>query len=234
MDTLNSFARTSILKDWKIWICSLMYLSIGTTGYAVTFFMPTILLEFGWLATEAQIRTIPVYAVSAVVMLTVAYLSDKYCHRYGFVMLGCVIATIGYAILLSQGGLSRDTKFAAIFLVAIGGYISTPMGLAWLSNNVSGHWKRAISSGAQVMLGNISGIVGTNIFLASEAPKYHTGYGVALALIWVGAICATFFFLGLLRENKKREAGLRDYRLNLPEEEVKNMGDDHPTFRFTL
>lgn len=234
MDTLNPYARGLILKDWKIWLCSLIYMSIGTTGYAVTFFMPTILLEFGWLATEAQIRTIPVYAVSAAAMLLVAYLSDRYRHRYGFVIVGCVIATIGYVMLLCQRDLSRDTKFAAIFLVAMGGYISTPMALAWLSNNVSGHWKRAISSGIQVTLGNIAGIIGANIFVGSEAPRYHTGYGTALALIWVGALGATVFYVGLLLENRRRDAGKRDYRLSRPDEEVKNMGDHHPKFRFTL
>lgn len=233
MDTLNKRSYKLIFSDWKIWAGSLIYMGIGTTGYATTFFMPTILLEFGWKAEEAQIRTIPVYVVSAAGMLIVAYLSDKCRHRYGFIMFGCLVATVGYVILLNQAGLSRDVKFAAVFLIALGGYTSTPIALAWLANNVSGHWKRSFSSGIQVTLGNFAGIIGTNIFLQNESPRYFTGYGVALGMLWLGGIASTIFFLGLLRENKKRASGERDNRLNRSEEEVNNMGDHHPSFRFT-
>ncbi|ORY59184.1 major facilitator superfamily domain-containing protein [Pseudomassariella vexata] len=233
MDTLNRFAYKLIFSDWKIWLGSIMYMGIGTTGYATTFFMPTILLEFGWKEEEAQIRTMPVYAVSAAGMLIVAYLSDKLRHRYSFVMLGCFVSTAGYIMLLNQHNLSRDTKFAAVFLVCLGGYANNSMVLTWLANNVSGHWKRAFSSGIQITLGNIAGLIGTNIFLSSEAPRYPTGYGTALGMLWLGGISATALFIGILLENRKRDLGKRGYRLHQTEEEVKNMGDYHPSFRFT-
>lgn len=237
MDTLNPFAYGLILRDWKIWLSSLVYMGIGTSGYALTFFMPTILLEFGWTAEMAQIYTIPVYAFAAAGMLLAAYLSDRLRHRYGFILGGAIISTVGYIMLLEQqagGGLSRQGKYAAVFLVALGGYTGTPMALAWLANNVSGHWKRAFSSGIQVTLGNMAGIIGSNIFVQTEAPYYKTGYGTALAMTWVGVCAATVLFVGLLVENRKRERGDRDDRLVCPEEEVGNMGDWHPSFRFTL
>ncbi|KAK8041695.1 major facilitator superfamily domain-containing protein [Apiospora rasikravindrae] len=204
MDTLNRQAVRLILRDYKIWLGSLVYMGVGVTGYATTFFMPTILLEFGWLAVDAQARTIPVYLVSAAGMLP------------------------------RRAGLGRDAKFAAVFLVSLGGYLATPIALAWLANNLSGHWKRAFGSGTQVMLGNIAGIVASNIFLNSEAPRYPTGYGVALGMTWLGALATAVLALGLWLENRKRDRGGRDDRLLLPEDEVHNLGDDHPSFRFTL
>lgn len=234
MDTLNGFAYRRIFRDWKIWLAALMYMGIGTTGYAGTFFMPTILLEFGWVAKEAQVQTIPVYVLSAGVMIISAWLSDRTRHRYSFVVAGACISTIGYAMLLEQTGHSRDYKFAAVFLINAGGYIATPICLAWLQNNLSGHWKRAFGSGIQVMLGNVAGIIGANIFLTNESPLYKTGYGTALGMMWVGTLAATAMFVLMWRENRKRAAGERDGRLNLPEEDRKNMGDWHPSFRFTL
>lgn len=38
---------------------------------------------------------------------------------------------------------------------------------------------------------------------------------------------------GLWWENRQRTAGKRDWRLQLPEDEVTNLGDDYPHFRFT-
>jgi sugar phosphate permease len=233
MDTLDKYAYRRIFTDWKIWAASLVYMGVGVTGYSLVFFMPTILVEFGWKAREAQVHSIPIYAVTAFVMVLVGWLSDRVRCRYPFIMLGCAFATVGYGVLLRQEGLSREVKYGALFFASIGGYIATPMALAWLANNVSGHWKRAFSAGIQVTVGNIIGIVASNIFVDREAPRYPTGYGIALGFTWLGAIAATALFIGLRRENKKRDAGDRDHRLSGPRDEVENMGDYHPSFRFT-
>lgn len=209
-------------------------MGIGTTGYATTFFMPTVLLEFGWAAQSAQWHTVPVYVVACGGMLITSWLSDRLRHRYGFILGGAVIATVGYVILLDQVGLSRDVKYAAVFLVTLGCYIGMPVALVWVANNMSGQWKRSFGSSIQVMLGNIAGIIGANIFLTSESPRYPTGYGTAFGLLWMGVLAATAMFVLMWRENKKRAAGERDDRLNRPQEEVDNMGDYHPSFRFTL
>jgi drug/metabolite transporter superfamily protein YnfA len=209
-------------------------MGVSVAGLSGTFFLPSILKEFGWTAREAQIRTIPVYVFAAGTMLTGAWLSDRLKHRFGFILAGGIMTTIGYAMLLSQEGKSRDYKFGAVFLVFGGAYMVTPMCLAWLQNNLSGHWKRAFGASIQVMIGNVAGIIGGNIFLLEESPLYVTGYSVSLTFMWLGVGCATAMFALMWRENKKRDSGGRDYLLELPEEQRKNLGDGHPSFRFTL
>ena len=234
MDTLNKFAYRRILRDWKIWLSATIYMGVGVAGYSGVFFLPTILNEFGWEAQEAQVRTIPVYVFSAGMMLLGAWASDRLKHRYGFIVFGASLTTVGYGMLLNQEGHSRDFKFAAVFLVFGGAYMITPMALAWMQNNLSGHWKRAFGSSIQVTIGNLAGIIGSNVFLQNEAPHYTTGYSVALATMWLAVGCASAMFFFMWRENKKRAAGERDDRLSLPEEDRNNMGDWHPSFRFTL
>lgn len=167
-------------------------------------------------------------------MLGCAWLSDRLKQRYIFIMIGIVIATIGYGMLLNEANLSREAKYTAVFLICLGVYIGIPISLAWLANNLSGHWKRAFGTGFQIMIGNIAGVVAANIFLADEAPRYQTGYGTSFALMWMGALAATAMWALMRRENQKRDAGERNERLSRPEEELKNMGDYHPAFRFTL
>ncbi|KAK4125794.1 MFS general substrate transporter [Parathielavia appendiculata] len=234
MDTLNKFAFTRIVRDCKIWLAAFMYMGISVAGLSGTFFLPTILLEFQWKAQEAQVRTIPVYVFAAGMMILGAWASDRLKHRFSFIMGGASMSTIGYAMLLAQEGKSRDYKFAAVFLVFGGAYMITPMCLGWLQNNLSGHWKRSFGASAQVMIGNLAGIMGAFIFIKSEAPTYKTGYGVALGMMWFGALCATAMAGLMLRENRKRARGERDDRLALPEEDRTNMGDWHPSFKFTL
>jgi hypothetical protein len=77
----------------------------------------------------------------------------------------------------------------------------------------------------------VGGIIASNVFFASEAPLYRTGYGVGFGLLGVSAAACTLLFFGVRRENRKRDRGDRDYRLARPD--AHNLGDDHPHWRFT-
>lgn len=209
-----------------------MYLAIVNTGYSVTFFAPTILKELGWTSLRAQVLTIPVYSVAFIATLTVAVFTDRIRHRYGFAMFGILLATIGYAILLAQKNLPVGSRYLALFFISSGANITQPVVLVWLNNNMGGHYKRSIAAAMQVGFGNCGGIIASNIYITAEAPTYPVGFGVSLALIWVCGLACTTFLFGLRRENKKRDRGERDDRYNLPQEELENLGDDHPAFRF--
>lgn len=204
---------------------------ITNTPFLAQFFIPTIIQQLGYTAQEAQARSIPIFVVAAALCLTTAYLTDRLRHRYAFTMVGVVVATIGYILLLSQRQISVGVRYFALFLVVSGGYITQPVTLAWLSNNVSGHYKRSVASAMQVGFGNCGGIVASNVFLQAELPLYRTGYGTSVGLVWLCGIACTVMFFGVKYENRKRERGARDWRLQEPD--VDNMGDDHPAWRFT-
>lgn len=78
-----------------------MYLGALNTGYATSFFTPSILRDMGWTSLMAQVMSIPIYVVAAIMTPCTAILSDRLKHRFGFVLLGCSIATVGYVILLA-------------------------------------------------------------------------------------------------------------------------------------
>jgi hypothetical protein len=211
----------------------LMYFGIVNTGYAVSFFTPTILNQLGWTAVRAQVMSIPIYCVATVIALSAAYTSDRLRHRYLFTLAGCLIATMGYVILLCQASVPVGARYFAVFAITGGGYLTQPILMGWLSNNMAGHYKQSIASAMQIGFGNCGGLVASNIFFKEEAPRYTTGYGVSLGMTWIcGAACALFLTY-LVRENRIRDAGRRDWRLELPQDEVENLGDDHPAFRFT-
>ncbi|GIK04455.1 hypothetical protein Aspvir_008538 [Aspergillus viridinutans] len=211
----------------------LMYFGIVNTGYAVSFFTPTILNQLGWTAVRAQVMSIPVYCVATVIALSAAYASDRLRHRYLFTLAGCLIATMGYVILLCQASVPIGARYFAVFAITGGGYLTQPILMGWLSNNMAGHYKQSIASAMQIGFGNCGGLVASNIFFKEEAPRYTTRYGVSLGMTWIcGAACALFLTY-LVRENRLRDAGRREWRLELPQEEVENLGDDHPAFRFT-
>ncbi|EEH04161.1 conserved hypothetical protein [Histoplasma capsulatum G186AR] len=233
MDRLDRQSLQIIIKDWKIYTGALIYLTINTCGYSTALFNPTILKQFGYNASQSQVHSIPIWGTSAAVIILVGYLSDRIRHRWGFVIFGCFFSSIGYILLLNQNHSSLRVKYMALFIVNIGVYIAHPVTIVWLSNNLAGHYKRAFGSAFQISFGNIGGIVASNLFLPNGAPLFKAGYGSALALTVVCALLSTVFMLALDRENKMRDAGRRDYRFNLCQAELENLGDDHPDFRFT-
>ena len=103
----------------------------------------------------------------------------------------------------------------------------------WLSNNMGGHYKRAFSVAAQIGLGSAGGIVPIMLYVQDDAPEYTRGFSASLGLMCLAAVVMMLTEAGLWWENSQRRAGKRDWRLELPEDEVGNLGDDHPSFRFT-
>jgi MFS family permease len=123
-----------------------MYLGIVTTSYSGSFFTPTILKQLGWTSIHAQVMSIPIFIFATVCALTCAVISDRIHHRFGFIIGGCLLATIGYVILLNMHRVAVGVRYFALFTVVGGGYIAQPVTLVWLNNNVSGHYKRSVSS----------------------------------------------------------------------------------------
>jgi cyanate permease len=101
----------------------LMYMGIVNTGYATSFFIPTVTEQLGFTAQASQVRSIPVFMVAAVLSLTTAWTADRVKHRYTFTMLGVAVATTGYVILPCQGSVSTGVKYFACFLITGGGYM---------------------------------------------------------------------------------------------------------------
>ncbi|KAA8571571.1 hypothetical protein EYC84_001569 [Monilinia fructicola] len=248
LNTLNKRSLKRILSDWKIYVGIFMYMGVVNTGYATSFFIPTIIQEMGYTAISSQVRSIPIFCVAAATSLVIAYLTDHLQHRFGFTIAGVGIGTVGYIILLCQSHVTTGVKYMACFFITTGGYMTQPVTWTWVANNMAGHYKRSISTAAQIGIGNIGGIIASNIFITNQAPRYPVGYGVSLGmLLMCGAMCTAFFF-GLKRENGIRDRGGRDYRFREDEErkrrnrarsdgeqeEEGNWGDDWPGFRFVL
>ncbi|KAF4472259.1 transporter [Fusarium albosuccineum] len=233
MNHWNKSTAKRVFGDVKIWLGALMYLGIVTTTYSTSFFTPTILRQLGWTALRAQVMSIPIYIAAAVVTLTGAVFSDRLRHRFGFILLGCALTTLGYGVLLAGAHVPAGACYMALYFVTCGCWLAQPITVVWLNNNLGGHYKRGIGAAIQLSIGNCSGFVASNIFISSQQPRYPLGFGVGLGFVWLCVFAACAFDMWIQRENKLRDAGKRDHRLDLFQGELDNLGDDHPSFRFT-
>ena len=209
------------------------YFGADNTASAIVAFQPTILRQLGYTSSQAQVHTIPVYMVGLVFSITCGYFSDRLSHRYSFCMFGVVLAAVGWAIELAQAG-TPAVRYFGIYCCTTGAYIMMPVLVVWLINNLGSGYKRAIGSAFQLGGGNCAALVASNVFISTQAPRYPVGFGVGFALNIFAGVCCTILYVGLKRENLRRDKGERDDKLGLPKEELESLGDDHPTFRYTL
>ena len=124
----------------------------------------------GFSNTEANLLTVPVQAVGGCTFIVVAWFSDKYQMRSPFIVMGMSLNLIGrshwgqhhwYAehpgyILLATipavGG-----RYFALFVVAMGLYITPGLNVTWIGNNTQGHFKRSTAVGLNQLIGNSAG-----------------------------------------------------------------------------
>ena len=80
-----------------------------------------------------------------------------------------------------------------------------------------------------------SRLIVQDIFLQSEAPSYPTGYGVAMGVSVLGITSATIIMLTFRYNNRQRERlSEEDVRDKYPDDQLAELGDRSPLYRYTL
>jgi hypothetical protein len=180
--------------------------------------------------------TIPIYVTACLFVITTALWADKLKQRAPFVIYPYSLCAIGFIILMA---LPKDkwpgARYGILFPIAVGLYTPLCVVVAWNANNLAGSWKRAIGMGLQITLGNLGGAVGSNIYLKRESPNYWTGYTVSLVILVAAIISGVLLRIFLRRVNISRERVSQD-EVNAMHtvQELAEMGDKSPLFRYTL
>ena len=217
----------------------MMFFIVATGTYALSFGLPTTINLLGYTAADAQLLTVPVYFFGCIVCVVTATFSDRIRMRSPFILIPYFVGLIGIIICLTVSPKDRPgVIYVAMFLVCAGLFPCTPCIVAWLSNNLAGQWKRAVGMALEFTLGNlIGGVVGSNIFLSREAPKYQTAYHIEVSFYSTGVVLCLIQIAWLVHENRKRMNQVQglsseNERAAL-DAENKDLGDKNPLFRYT-
>ncbi|RDW58152.1 hypothetical protein BP6252_13563 [Coleophoma cylindrospora] len=227
-------------KDRKTYLMMMLFWWGGSVPtYSLSYTLPTMVKNLGYTAIRAQALTTPPWIFATIVCVSVGVISDKYQRRYLSIMGSYTLGLIGIIILwitVHHKHLSGVSYFA-IFLAAAGYSAQAPIVGAWTSVNVLNPSKRAAAIGLLMLLGSVGGgSIGSNIYIASEAPTYPLGFGFSVGATVLGAmIPATVHWVLLRRENRRRDlVSEEETKARYSNEELAEMGEDSPLFRFTL
>jgi hypothetical protein len=148
-----------------------------------------------------------------------------------------IIVTVAYAIILSLNGAleaKRGVAYFAVVLAVVGIYPIQAAAASWNANNVAPSSRRAIAIALMNCVGNVGGIVGSFMYIEKESPKYHTGFGLSLALGGVGLFVALFLEWSYKTGNAKKARLADEARVNYTEDQLFDLGDRSPLFKYVL
>lgn len=166
------------------------------------YFLSPIVATYGYGPTMSQLLTVPPWICALIFSMLVAVVSDRLRHRFGFVVLGHVVALAGGITLFRLHGNSH-AQYAAIFLYLMGTVCCVPLVIGWNVMNLRGHTKRAVGTAWQICVGNMAGFISAWSFPEEDAPQYQLGFSLGIGFLAASFTMSIVYFVMCWMENRK-------------------------------
>ncbi|RFU35018.1 hypothetical protein B7463_g1284, partial [Scytalidium lignicola] len=200
---------TSTLSDWRIYPHLLMTICALAPSGVFWSYAPTLVHSFGYPALKSNALVSVGGWVLLVTNVSAGWIADRV-KRRGPVVLGFVIIWWAFALgnlILAVTNSTNKTGRYALLTLAIGfGSPWHAVNGSWLALNARSPGERSIRMAMFIMSANCSGIVGSQLFQAKDAPKYHTGWTVIVCLISTAIIFVSFNIIQYWISNKRIDA----------------------------
>jgi MFS family permease len=207
--SLNWETAKATILDGRLWVHYIIYFGISAPFSSLSLFTPTITAGLGYENLQAQLMTVPPYAVAYVISIITAWSSDYFNAR---ALHSAVLSTIGAVGFLASALLPAEAyhaRYGCLIVAASGAFSCIPPLLGWLSSNMHSTAAAGLAIALNVSWGAPGQIVGVWIYKADEKERgYPTGHWVnfgMLVMVAVGCVGLRFYYQ--LRNKKMQRLG---------------------------
>ncbi|KAL1721788.1 major facilitator superfamily domain-containing protein [Schizophyllum commune] len=196
------------VTDVRTWLIVLLTLVTAIPNGGLSNFSNLIIKNFGYTSKQALILSTPSGVAQIVFTILCGWYSDKKKERMLPVVISVIPTIIGAAILV---GLNKsDEKGALLFGIYLTGTYGSALAAIYSYNasNTSGHTKKSTVNAMTLFSFSAGNIIGTEIFLAKDAPDYIPGKIAILVLLSGSLVIALTIRAINLRMNTRREEAL--------------------------
>ncbi|KAL3441237.1 major facilitator superfamily domain-containing protein [Aspergillus insuetus] len=202
-----------VLFDWRLYAHYLVYFGISAPFSSLSLFTPAITSGLGYTSLNAQLMTVPPWAVAYVVTTVVAWSADHFnsrgLHSAAFAFIGAM-GFLASAVLPADAYLHR---YGCLIVATSGSFACIPPLLGWLSSNIRSTAGTGLAIALNVSFGAPGQIVGVWIYKSNEAARgYPTGHwtnAALLMLVTVGCILLRLYYGWMNRTGKSGAGGER-------------------------
>jgi sugar phosphate permease len=198
------------LTDYRLYAHYAIYFGISTPFSSLSLFTPSITAGLNYSGLQAQLMTVPPYAVAYAVTLLVSWSADHFNAR---AFHSAALATIGAAGFLASAVLpptAYTQRYGCLIVAASGAFSCIPPLLGWLSSNLHSTGAAGLAIALNISFGAPGQIAGVWIYKAEEKGRgYPTGHWTNAGLLFfvaVGCVVLNLYYRGLNRRSL-REGG---------------------------
>ncbi|KAH6679971.1 major facilitator superfamily domain-containing protein [Plectosphaerella plurivora] len=200
---LNWNDAKETLLTFRLWVHYFTYLCLGVGVSSLSLFAPTIVQGLGYRDLQAQLFTVPPYAVAYVVTLGAGILSDKKKMR-GLIAGTCFsVGAIAFIIQATLPGEQFAVRYGFLCIATAGVFAGLPALCAWVSDNVRNTTAGSLASGLNIAFTGPGQIIGVWIYRAQDKPFYKLGHALNAGFLIVGALLSFGLCWHYSRMNKK-------------------------------
>ena len=189
----------------------IIYMGVGVTVASLSLFSPTIVAGLGYKDLQAQLFTVPPYAVAYVVTFLAAMISDRYKTRGMVACISCLVAGVAFIIQAALPGTAYTARYVMLIIACSGVFGGLPSLCAWVGDNVRTTTAGSLSTALNIAFSGPGQIIGVWIYRAQDAPFYRLGHAVNAAFILTSGVLSFCLMMYYRRLNKKM-AGTNEQR----------------------
>ncbi|KZO96695.1 putative MFS transporter [Calocera viscosa TUFC12733] len=218
------------------WVWMVLAICMGIPMQAVALFLPQIVQRLGYGTVKTNLFTIGPNVAGAATLLVLAYVSDYTRIRFAYLALALVFPFVGFVLYAT---LNLDTQlgiaYFATFLMCMGSSAPSVLLATWYNNNTPSEGRRSALTAVGIPLGNLMGVVTSNIFLPQDAPTYMPALVTTAVFSGLGVLITVALGGWMWWDNRHRNIALgKVLRVEDVSTEVLHEGPGHPSFRWFL
>ncbi|RDW60097.1 high-affinity nicotinic acid transporter-2 [Coleophoma crateriformis] len=189
--------------DPFIYAASLSFFCSSVAIFGFGTFLPTIIKGLGFNDLQANYLTIPVYMLGGLNLCVCAYFSDKTQNRGIFLFTLPIPVIVGYIIAAACS--VPGVGYFAMFVCCCGIYTFNALILTWVTINLQPDYKRSVGVPFFVSLGNLSGLVASQLYPSSQSPRYVMGNAVSAGMETLALLIVVGAWWILRRRNQLKD-----------------------------
>ncbi|KAL8662279.1 MAG: hypothetical protein Q9168_008284 [Polycauliona sp. 1 TL-2023] len=193
--------------DLKIYGFAASFFLLNLVSTSLSYFLPIILQSgMGFSTNQSILLSAPPYYYAVLPVILSSFVGDKLLLR------GPVIVFNSLCLITGFGMLGFADQVAVRYIgtyLATGAYVSNWAALnGYIASNITGQWKRAVTSAAITACNGLGGVAGSFIVRQQEAPRYITAIWVSISshiiIISIIAAFSVFFYIANAQQKRGR------------------------------
>ncbi|KAI8318901.1 MFS general substrate transporter [Martensiomyces pterosporus] len=219
------------VSDYKIWLWTLIDFCANGATQVNGMFGPTIIASQGYSPRVAQALSALTNFMAFSGMASIAYVARFARGSSHAIMISNAITMTGFFLALFSP--NNTGRMVALFMFSFASPQPAAHSPAWELANQQGNTKPAMAAAFTSAFGGLGPLATAFVYRDKDKPKFVLGHTVCLSMT-VLCLAATVLLRHVLnRENRRRDQSPRDIS-GLTPEEIQDLADNHPDFRYKI